>query len=264
MSLLIDAGVLGNKEVAPGYFCLVLYAPEIASVAVPGQFVHVRCGPLMDPLLRRPLSIYDADRRTGRLYLLYRVAGRGTEMLARSKAGGTINVMGPLGHGFNLPIPPVDIVVVGGGIGIAPLFYLVKELADAGNRIVFLGGVRSSREIVAVKEIEALGVEVALATDDGSSGQRGLVTDLLDQLLSGDGSYSFCYACGPRPMLQRVAEMLALAGLPGEVSLEERMGCGVGACLACACKTRSRDGEEFQYSHVCINGPVFPAGEVVW
>jgi dihydroorotate dehydrogenase electron transfer subunit len=263
MSLLADAGVLGNREVAPGYFRLALYAPEIAGVAVPGQFVHVRCGPLLDPLLRRPLSIHDVDRQSGRLYLLYRLTGRGTALLAGNKAGATVNLMGPLGHGFTLPIPPADALVVGGGIGIAPLFYLVKELADAGNQIMFLGGFRTAREIVAVKEMENLGVEVALATDDGSLGYQGPVTELLEKYIAGR-AYSFCYACGPRPMLQKVAEIITLAGVPGEVSLEERMGCGVGACLACACKTRSREGDGFCYSHVCIDGPVFSAGEVVW
>lgn len=263
MSLLVQAGVVSNRELVPGHFRMVLEAPEVAAVARPGQFVHVRCAPLMDPLLRRPISIHDVDRRAGRVHLLYRVSGRGTALLAQNSKLSTLDIMGPLGNGFSLPRPPAGIVVVGGGIGIAPLVFLVRDLVDAGNQVRFLAGFRSVRDVMALDELEMLGVDLALATDDGSAGLHGLVTDLLDAAVE-DSNISFYYACGPRPMLQQVTQILARRALQGEVSMEERMACGVGACLSCACKTRDQGPEGFRYRHVCVDGPVFPAGEVIW
>lgn len=263
MSLLVQAGVVSNRELAPGHFRMVLEAPEVAAVARPGQFVHVRLTPLLDPLLRRPISIHDVDRRAGRVHLLYRVSGRGTALLAQNSKLSTLDIMGPLGNGFSLPRVPTGIVVVGGGIGIAPLVFLVRDLVDAGNQVWFLAGFRSARDVMTLEELELLGVDLALATDDGSAGLHGFVTDLLETAVA-DGNISFYYACGPRPMLQQVAQMLARRGLPGELSLEERMACGVGACLSCACKTRDQGPEGFRYRHVCVDGPVFSAGEVVW
>jgi dihydroorotate dehydrogenase electron transfer subunit len=254
--------VLGQEELAPGFSRLCFFSREIAEAAVPGQFLHVKVAPGLDPLLRRPLSVHAVDRRTGEVALLYRLAGRGTELLARKKKGDSLDVLGPLGRGFALPGPGRRAAVVAGGIGVAPLFFLLQRLAGAGNPADVLLGARSSKMLILEKEIRALGFFVRTATDDGSAGYRGAVTDLLAELLA-QGGTEMVYACGPVAMLAATARLLEKHGVKGQVSLEERMGCGVGACFSCACRVREGDGRE-SYRRVCCEGPVFWAGEVVW
>lgn len=288
MSLVTEAKVVNQKKIAPGYCRLSLAAPEVAGAAKPGQFLHVRCGNTLDPLLRRPISIHAVDREKGEVTLLYRVAGRGTALLSEKKKGDAVSLLGPLGTGFTIPENYERVSVVAGGIGIAPLYFLLQELSR-GNLCanVFLGAT-TRKQLFALREIRDLGHKLILATDDGTVGFHGTVTDLFEcctqncsdrkALLYCDGDmgealekvkleYVFLtervYGCGPSGMLKGLCEILKRQHIPGEVSLEERMGCGVGACLSCACKTR--DGEEgFRYRRACVEGPVFPAGEVVW
>jgi dihydroorotate dehydrogenase electron transfer subunit len=254
--------VLRQEELASGCFRITFLSEEIAAAARPGQFLHVRVAPSLDPLLRRPLSVHAVNRQTGEVALLYRVTGRGTELLARKKKGDSLDVLGPLGRGFALPGPGRRAAVVAGGIGVAPLFFLLQRLAGAGNPADVLLGARSSKMLILEKEIRALGFFVRTATDDGSAGYRGAVTDLLAELLA-QGGTEMVYACGPVAMLAATARLLEKHGVKGQVSLEERMGCGVGACFSCACRVREGDGRE-SYRRVCCEGPVFWAGEVVW
>jgi dihydroorotate dehydrogenase electron transfer subunit len=214
---------------------------------------------------------------------MFQVVGRGTEMLA-SRQDGLLDVIGPLGRGFTwgqerqnrtntIPAPvggsttnPGGIIVVGGGIGAAPLFFLLQELAatEAAPRVKVLLGARSADQLLTVELAAALGFRVQIATDDGSAGLHGLVTDLLAEELRQKTEY--VYACGPAPMLKAVCTLLGQVKVPGEVSLEERMACGVGACLACVCKTKSggnQTAEGFEFKKVCNEGPVFWAGEVI-
>lgn len=259
MSLNFTVEVMERKEVLPGYNLLTLHAPEIVSRARPGQFLHIRCSDTLDPLLRRPISIHAVNREEGTVSLLYRVAGRGTARLANLSR---LDVMGPLGNGFRLPSRNSRVVVVGGGIGVAPLYFLLQEMSAAGHRADVFLGARSSGELLAVSDIKNLGHRVQVATEDGSEGHHGLVTDIcIPVIASGRGEV---FACGPRPMLRVLTKMLEKYNVPGQFSLEERMGCGIGACLACACKTRKDSPEGFTYSHVCVDGPVFSASEVVW
>lgn len=255
MSFLTAARVRAHREINGEYRLLDFYSPLIARRAVPGQFVHVRCSGGLDPLLRRPISIHAVNLEEGTVRLLYRIVGRGTSTLACRQVGDEIDVLGPLGRGFTFPSSRAKIVLVAGGIGVAPLFFLLQRLAGQGHSIYFLFGARTKADLVALDQIDRYGCNLQLATEDGSTGHRGLVTDLLVECLSGA---DFVYACGPRPMLRRVAQILSEHGIPGEVSLEERMGCGVGACLSCACRTVSG------MARVCTEGPVFPVGEVVW
>ena len=266
MAQLVQGEITGHRERAPGVFMLEFNAPSLALAARPGQFLHIRCSEGNDPLLRRPISIHAVDRDRGRVNILFQVVGRGTALLARQKTG-LIDVIGPLGRGFTTDSQDLggagNIAVVGGGIGAAPLFFLLQELAHCGDpaRVRVLLGARSANQILIDADIQNLGYNIELATDDGSTGHRGLVTELLLKLLPGGVSY--VYACGPVPMLKSVCSLLSAYGIPGEVSLEERMACGVGACLSCACQVKTEGGGA-HYRRACVDGPVFPAGEVVW
>ncbi|AEG14871.1 Dihydroorotate dehydrogenase, electron transfer subunit, iron-sulfur cluster binding domain protein [Desulfofundulus kuznetsovii DSM 6115] len=259
----MPANIVQQEQVGPGQYRLTLYAPVIASCAVPGQFVYIRCTGSLDPMLRRPLSIHGVNRRKGEVLFLYQVVGRGTALLAAKRNGEQLAVMGPLGRGFTLPEPGQRVVLVGGGIGVAPLVFLGHELVQRKNQVCLLVGARSAHQLPVGKEGYTAPFELAVATDDGSCGHHGPVTDLLEKILAGEGA-DMVYACGPRHMLRQTASLLARFGVPGEFSLEERMGCGVGACLSCVCKTAGKGGEPFRYRRVCVEGPVFPADQLVW
>lgn len=255
--VLVEAGILKQEELAPGHYRLDLYAPSVAQPARPGQFVLLRCGRSWDPLLRRPFSIAGVDRKAGTVTLLYRVVGRGTAVLAHAGAGCSLSLLGPLGRAFALPEESCTVAVIGGGMGMAPLLFLVTELLARRCRVRVLAGARS-REYLFLPE-PASGCEVLVATEDGSVGRHGPVTVLLPLLGSDVRWY---YACGPREMLKTVAAEMGRRAVPGEVSLEERMACGVGACRGCVCRVRRGNGRA--YARVCTEGPVFSALEVCW
>ncbi len=256
--------VVKHEETAPGQRLLCLDAPEIALGSAPGQFLHVRCSEGRDPLLRRPISIHFAEREGGRVCILYRVAGRGTSLLARVAPGDHVDVLGPLGRGYTLPSAGERVAVVGGGIGAAPLFFLLAEMRKYYGRYldrvsVFLGA-HTLEALPGAALIREMGYHLDIATDDGSGGFKGTVADLFREA-SGNRTFDRVYACGPPPMLR----VLAAAVGPGpavEVSVEERMGCGVGACLSCACRVRSAGGA-VEYAHVCRDGPVFNLKDLV-
>ena len=256
---LITADIIKHYRVAPQYRVLEFAASELAAQAKPGQFVHVKCGSTHDPLLRRPVSIHRVNRMQGTVSLLYRIVGRGTELLSAKSQGEKLDVIGPLGNGFQLPPQRSSAAVIAGGIGIAPLFFLLSELVGRGCHPVVFFGARSGNDLLLTEEITALGVKLHTATDDGSRGHFGLVTDLLAGQIT---KFDCLYACGPLPMMKQVAQMGERNAIPTQVSLEERMGCGVGACLACACKIKTAGGST--YKRVCTDGPVFKAEEVAW
>ncbi|MBT9171714.1 MAG: Dihydroorotate dehydrogenase B (NAD(+)), electron transfer subunit [Syntrophomonadaceae bacterium] len=274
MTQLQRLSVRSHEQVAPGVFLLCLSG---GLTALPGQFVMVsvlpdsvplslreRPGegfepatalPACDPLLRRPLSVHDC--RPGELVLLYRVAGRGTVLLAGRKPGDSVDVLGPLGQGFPLSASR-QAILVAGGIGVAPLFYLARTLLEAGREVLFLFGAGEQAGLYRRRELALSGAEVRLATDDGSAGFHGPVTGLLREALGRNQGAVF--ACGPEPMLQAVAELCRAAERECIVSLEARMACGVGACLGCVVPVR-RHGLAV-YRRTCTEGPVFRAEEV--
>ena len=263
--------VLINQKVGPEHYMMRVYAPQITRTANPGQFVHVRCNNAMDPLLRRPISLHGIDYDKGTISLLYQVVGRGTQLMAETPVGAGIDLMGPLGKGFTVPDGIENVMVIGGGIGVAPLFPLVQALRHYKIRQVVLLGARSADYIIGTDQLAALDVKVESATDDGSLGHKGFVTDLAELHLK-SVKPDYFYACGPNPMLKRLLEVTRKYGIKGQVSLEERMGCGVGACLACVCKSGVRDqvsgvseivNGDWDYKKVCSDGPVFDAGEVI-
>ncbi|MPM81406.1 Dihydroorotate dehydrogenase B (NAD(+)), electron transfer subunit [bioreactor metagenome] len=231
-------------------YSFLLSAGDLARAAQPGQFVHIRCGDGL--LLRRPISVCDVQG--DQLRIVFEVRGEGTLWLSQRRAGEELDVLGPLGHGFD--VTGDRLLLVGGGIGAPPMLYAAK--AAPGRADVFLG-FRDAGHAMLLPDFEAVAAAVTVATDDGSLGHSGFITGPVEAALAGGNAYSAVLACGPKPLLAGVARISARYGVPCQVSLEERMGCGVGACLVCACKTA--DGH---YRHVCKHGPVFDAGEVDW
>jgi dihydroorotate dehydrogenase electron transfer subunit len=250
--------IISNERDTDAYFRLVLRAPEIARATQPGQFLHLRIPPLRDALLRRPFSIFQASGET--VSVLYKTVGKGTEQLARMRAGEALSAIGPLGHGFTVPARGAETpLLVAGGYGMAAMYLLAERSPQKG--IVFVGG-RRRVDILCEAEFRNLGWDVRATTEDGSYGEKGLVTQpLLAELKQGDGKRKL-FACGPTPMLKAVARIAEEHKLPAEISMDEHMCCGVGVCLACVIPVKTAAGWEYQ--RTCTEGPVFDAREVVW
>lgn len=252
------AQILANDRVTDQYFRLVLRAPEVAPLIQPGQFAHVRVLPLKDALLRRPFSIFQVGADT--FSILYKQVGKGTLVLSRMPPGETLSVIAPLGHGFSVPAANGEKpLLVAGGYGMAAMYLLAQRSARKG--VVLVGG-RRQVDILCVEDFRALGWEVRIATEDGSLGEKGLVTQPLRAALQQAIERCRLYACGPTPMLRAVGRLAEEFGLPAELSMDEHMGCGVGACLACVLRVKSGDGWEYQ--RACTEGPVFDSRHLVW
>lgn len=250
--------VVSNERLSDLFFRLVLRAPHIAAQAQPGQFVMVACGHTLDPLLRRPFSIHRCPG-DGSVHLLIKVVGKGTRLLADVRPGERIDLLGPLGKGF-CSQPALPSCLIGGGVGIAPLLFWVEfytlQSQDHLPLHVFLGAQTGDDVRQLGDEFRHHGCTVIIATDDGSLGHHGLVTEALIQKIH---LFQKAYACGPMTMMAAVATLCKNAGIPCEVSLESRMACGLGACLGCTVH-----GADGHYLHVCKHGPVLPAEEVAW
>lgn len=256
---LIEGSVAGRESRAAGYRLLRIFAPGVAAAARPGQFVHLRVPGLDEAALRRPFSICRAEG--GEIAILYKIVGRGTARLAELPAGVRISLIGPLGNGFPAGSGGGPPLLVGGGYGVAPLAFLAARLPRAG--MALLGG-RTAEDILCAEDFAALGWPVEVATEDGSRGVRGLVTVLLERHLAGGGDAKpEIFACGPRGMLRAVGERAVAAGCRAWLALDNRMICGVGACLACVQQVRDADGGS-RPARVCTEGPVFEAREIVW
>ncbi len=228
--------------------------PQVAKIAKAGQFVHIRCEGFM---LRRPISISSIDPVEGSITIVFEVRGEGTDWLATRKAGDTIDMMAPLGNGFDLLPPDKKAILIGGGIGTPPMVALAEHYKANAKAII---GFRSKDAVLLEGTLADAGAGVYLCTDDGSAGHKGFVADLLPQLIAEDKP-SIIYACGPTPMLKAVAKIAQAQGIRCQLSLEERMGCGVGACLVCVCKIKEANGQ-MAHKCVCKSGPVFEAEEV--
>ncbi len=254
-----DAEIVFNKRVAVGAFLMGLRSPEIAAEARPGQFVMIRVGQDMDPLLRRPFSICGVHDDL--VLVLYKVVGRGTRIMSDTGEGELLKVLGPLGKGFVRPSAGQHAILAAGGMGIAPLMFLARSMAP--ESYTFFAGFGSADQIVRADEPGLSGIKMSIATDDGSAGHHGLVTELLEKgpaSLSGDCRMVF--SCGPRPMLKAVAAITHERAIPCQVSLEAAMACGLGACQGCAVK--AAPGQDRAYWHVCQDGPVFDATDLDW
>jgi dihydroorotate dehydrogenase electron transfer subunit len=251
--------ILANERDTDAYFRLVLRAPQIAPLIQPGQFAHVRILPLQAALLRRPFSIFQADRDT--FSILYKTVGQGTEVLSRMRPREDLNVIAPLGHGFTVPAAGGETpLLVAGGYGMAAMFLLAQRSPQTG--IVFVGG-RRRVDILCEPEFAALGWEVRAATEDGSHGEKGLVTQPLLAELKKNAPHRKVYACGPTPMLKAVGKIAADFHVPAELSVDEHMCCGVGTCLTCVIPIKTSDGG-WEYQRTCTEGPVFDSRQILW
>ena len=257
----MESPIISNRRLQTDYCEIVFRAPEIAARAEAGQFVHVRIDDRQDHILRRPFSIHDADPAAGTISVVYKIVGFGTKALSQLTAGQTCDLLGPLGRGFSAPGCGAIPVAVAGGYVSAALFLLRKKAQLPG---VLLIGARTGDDIILVDRYRASGFDVRIATDDGSLGQKGRVTDLLPQLLADYSGKSLrFYGCGPHPMLIALGRQLRDRQLDGELSVDHKMCCGVGACFACVVKVNAPDApEQWRYARSCAEGPVFALDQV--
>lgn len=259
-----DVLILEHTEIGDPQWGIrrLVFQSAIAEEAEPGQFVQLKVSSGMDPLLRRPISIAAIDRAQKEITLLYRQKGKGTKTLAQAQPGERLNLLGPLGHGFTLPASGI-IYLVAGGIGVFPLLALAQKAVVQGipMRLFWGGENRSFLESAGLALWQELGISIEVSTLDGSLGVPGTVLDLLRS--SKSASPAQVAVCGPQPMMAAVSAFYPETAVPVEVSLEERMGCGVGACLGCVCTLQDEHGT-LRRGKVCKDGPVFPAKEVVW
>lgn len=245
--------VISKKNHAKEVYDFLVLCPEIAVEAVPGQFVNIKADGFT---LRRPISIAGINKEKGTLRLIFEVRGKGTKAISQIIENGMIDIIAPLGNGFDLNNNTA--VIIGGGIGNPPMLPLAEKFGKNGTVI---SGFRNSAAVILQEDFAETGTETILCTDDGSAGKKGFVTDALKDVLAVKKP-EIIYACGPSAMLKGIIKTARENNIKCQVSLEERMGCGIGACLVCACRT-VRNGEEY-FSHVCKDGPVFKAEEVVF
>lgn len=245
--------VTANREIKPEIQLLTFESSSLPSISRPGQFVMVSCGCGQERLLRRPFSIHRVDENS--VSLLFAVVGGGTEWLAKRQKGEKLDILGPLGNGFRLPILPASLLLVAGGLGIAPLSFLAQMALQKGHQVTLLYGVRTASQLVPI-ELLPDNLQLLISTEDGSSGEKGLVSSLIPSFAK---QADRIYACGPLPMYRTISEVCSqdFIDKPVQISLEVRMGCGLGFCYACTIKTRQG------LKQVCKDGPVFNLDDVI-
>jgi len=255
--------VLERRRVGE-YQALTLAAPQIAAAARPGQFVHLLAAEDRSFPLRRPFSIHRVERPGGpggSVEVVFDVVGAGTRALAGLRPHDVVDTLGPLGRAFDPPETPAGCLLVGGGYGTAPLFFLATELRARRCRVDFVIGAATAGRLLHAMEAERLGHSLTVTTDDGSAGRRGLVTDPLPELLAGPGAERV-YACGPMPMLAAVSRVAAAAGVACQVAVEEQMACGTGICFSCVLPVGP--GTPTRMARSCLEGPVFDGAAIAW
>lgn len=269
MGKVLKEQIADMQMLCDGVFKMTIKSEYVAANAKPGQFVNIKCGSL-DMLLRRPISICDVNREQNTFDIVFQIKGKGTEQLCH-KCAGEVDIMAPLGNPFTIDDKNFkNICVVGGGIGTFPLLYLLKS-SKCDNKTALLG-FRTKAAVVLENEFRAAATNVDIATDDGTYGRKAFVTGLLEEMLAG-GQHAgqnmaaqkpdIIYTCGPTPMMRGVAAIAEKYNIPCQVSMEQRMGCGIGACLVCACKTKKGE-DDYGFSHVCKDGPVFWSTDICW
>lgn len=236
--------IISNKRIARNIYEIVLEG-DTSAITAPGQFVNITVEGFF---LRRPISVCDC--KGSKLTLVYKTVGGGTEKLSSLKAGEKLDILTGLGNGYDLSKSGDSPILIGGGVGVPPLFYLAKKLISQGKSVTAILGFNTEDEVFYEDEFRQAGANTVIVTADGSYGKKGFVTDALP-----DHDYSFFYTCGPEPMFRALSKAVKT---PGQYSFEERMGCGFGACMGCSCKTLTGN------KRICKEGPVMESGEIIW
>ncbi len=247
--------IVSNERLCPSYYRLSIAAPSILPHIQPGQFIHIRTSPGFEPFFRRPFSVYRAKKY---LEIFYEALGPGTRFMKRMERGDDIDVLGPLGRPFTPPKKEIkQVVMIAGGIGIAPFLILTDVLKKKRIELVLLYGARTKSQVYPMKEFKENGCKIFISTDDGSAGVKGRVAELFFKVRM-DPDTTFIYTCGPHPMMRAVQEFAQRNNIAGEAACEEVMACALGACLGCSIRTTSG------YKTVCYDGPVFDLREVIF
>jgi dihydroorotate dehydrogenase electron transfer subunit len=265
--------ILKKEKISQSIFKFAFEAGDIAKSANPGQFIQVRTSADYVPLWPRPFSICDADPGSGELSIIFKILGCGTSQLADMQSGQNVHLLGPLGNGFRLLKDEPGVIMAAGGVGMPPLFFLARRSIQNGypaERITFISGARSEDDLFKDIGLSELGIDLHVCTDDGSFGTRGTVVDLLEKRLKSSRD-QIVYACGPMAMLEKIDRMLVAEDMSGFLSLEALMPCGYGICSGCAVRVipsedrgPTDDNREYHLQRVCVEGPVFESGEVIW
>ncbi len=255
--------VISKEKLTEKTFKLTLSSSHIAKSAKPGSFVHIRVNPDDSPLLRRAFSVHCVDEEKRCFEVLFKVVGRGTEILSEKSPGDMLDILGPIGEGFSFPKKGETAMLIAGGMGIAPLWFLLGSLIEKTSResVTFFLGAKTVKELVYCERLKDLGTNLIVTTDDGSFGAKGLVTDVFLKEIKkreNESKKLVVYSCGPQEMLKKMSEISKEYDLSCQISLEGSMVCGVGACWGCAVKLKGGG-----YKRVCVDGPVFDAREVV-
>lgn len=257
----IFAKLIKKEEVIKDIYKFSVKAPEIVEVSKPGNFIEIRVTEGIDPFLRRPISIYNLDKENGILEFIFQVKGKGTEILAKKEEGNDIDIIGPLGHGTFKYEKYKNIAIIGGGIGIFPLYELSKEAKLNNVKVSCYLGFRNKELVMLEDDFKKVVDSLVITTDDGTYKNKGFAIDYLKQDME-KSKYDCIYACGPLPMLKAIQKYANENNIDCQISLEEKMACGLGVCLGCAVKTAKSPKEAPEYWHVCKGGPVFNSKDV--
>lgn len=257
----ILAKLIEKKQLTKDIFHFKVKADEIVKQSKPGNFIEIRVTDQTEPFLRRPISIYNLDKEKGILEFIFQVKGKGTEILAQKNEGENIDIIGPLGFGTFKLENYTNIAVIGGGIGIFPLYELAKQAKNNLIKVNTYLGFRNKEYVILEEEFKKVSDNLVITTDDGSYKEKGFAIDFLSEDIK-NNKIDCIYACGPLPMLKAIKKLAEEKEIDCQISLEEKMGCGLGVCLGCAVKTAKSPADAPEYYHVCKGGPVFQAKDV--
>jgi dihydroorotate dehydrogenase electron transfer subunit len=262
---LLSGEILANKKYGENLYKLEVFSPYICRTCLPGQFINIKCSQdgVLDPLLRRPFSIYEIDKKFNVFSVLYLVKGKGTDFMARLVKGDMLDFMGPLGIGFKADEEIKNYLLLGGGIGVAPLSLIAKELVEIGKNIFFLAGFKDEAFFLWERDLIKIVRNYKIFTENGSFGQKGIPSIYLKENLNLYKNYKLV-VCGPKEMLKNIQGMLKdFPGFAADALMEERMACGIGVCMGCTVKIKKSPGGS-ENKKVCSDGPIFNLMEVVF
>ncbi len=259
MPIQTNCKIVGKEKIADGIYKFSIKTKEISEIAKPGNFLEIKVSDRLETFLRRPISIYNIDKENEIVEIIFQVKGKGTEILSERKLGEDLNILGPLGNGTFSVKPYKRVAIIGGGIGIYPLYELAKSLKE--SQVNTYLGFRNKDLVTLEDEFNEVSDKLVITTDDGSYKEKGFAIDFMKNDYE-EETFDRIYACGPLPMLKAVQGFAIEKKIPAEISLEERMGCGIGACVGCAVFTKDSEGNQ-KYKYVCQHGPVFNAKDVI-